>query len=133
MSTNQISLLTNLCILRTKPGRKTSLHLPIAQIKFSLRATVETRSISSAFARKRPAEVCVPAPKYSRYEVSNFSSERLHNPRLSTLQNYRSNGNAQRAGELGHSTLPPSVLLPYTNGRKRQMSGELAIERPPRR
>ena len=66
-----------------------------------------------ATVRKRPAEFAVSATKNSRHETSNFSSQRLHDYYLSTLQNYPSEGNAQSTDKLGHldATAPAPVPL----------------------
>jgi hypothetical protein len=80
-----------------------ALHLPVSEVKLSLRAAAQTSSISAPLAGKRPAEVHMPAAKYSRYEVSNFSSQHLHNLYLANPQKYPSNINAQTSGLLGHA------------------------------
>jgi hypothetical protein len=54
------------------------LHLPVAQVELPLRATAQAGSIGSAFAGERPAELCMPTTKYSRYKIANFSSKCLH-------------------------------------------------------
>jgi hypothetical protein len=49
------------------PIVKASLHLPLAHIKPSLGAATETGSIGPALVGERPAELHMPATKYSRY------------------------------------------------------------------
>ena len=84
--------------------------------------------------RKRPAEFAVSATKNSRHETSDFSSQRLHDYYLSTLQNYPSEGNAETADELGHlNATNPAPVSTILMGRKRPLDGELAIESAPRR
>jgi hypothetical protein len=82
---------------------ETTLHLPVSKIKLTPRSTAETRSVSTPPVRKRPAEFAMSATKHPSHETTDFSSQRLHDLCLSTLQNYRSNGNAQTTSELGHA------------------------------
>ena len=81
---------------------KTALHLPVSKIKLTAGATLQTGYVSSSAVRKRPAEFVMPTAKNSRHEISNFSSQRLHDLYLSSRQNYPSHPNAQTAGESGH-------------------------------
>lgn len=57
---------------------KFTLHLPVSEVKLSLRAAVETGPVSSALVGERAAQFTVPATKNSRHNVGNFSSYRLH-------------------------------------------------------
>ena len=110
-----------------------ALEFPVTKIELASSSTAETRPVRTPPVRKRPAEFAMSATKNSRYETRDFSSQHPHDSYLPSLQNYPSHTNAQIPDELGHRELPRPVLLPYTNGPKRQMSGELAIESAPRR
>ena len=47
---------------------KVALHLPVTKIELALRAAVEARPVSAPTVRKRPAEIRMPAAKYSRHK-----------------------------------------------------------------
>jgi hypothetical protein len=49
-----------------------ALHLPLAKMKLSLGAALQTRAISAPAAGKWTAEVCVPTTENSRHEITNL-------------------------------------------------------------
>ena len=58
--------------------KKLTLHLPVAEVEPPLRPTAQALPVRAPPARKRTAELRMPATKHSRYKMANFSRQRLH-------------------------------------------------------
>lgn len=101
--------------------KEVALHLPVAEIEPSLRATAQTRAPGAAFARERTAEFAMTATKNPRYQTPDFFCyacyvTSLH--RLHLFQNCLRLINAQRFRDKGH--LFVALFLPYTYARARE-------------
>jgi len=63
--------------------KKLTLHFPVAEVEPALRTAAQALPIRAPPARKRPAELSVPASKHPTHQTTDFSTQRLHDIYLS--------------------------------------------------